>query len=80
MSLISCRKINKNIFIFLIIIILVETCLAFLNFNFEPNNEEVINNTFLKKLIAYSFYLLFGTILMIIRKCSPEKRRKNKNY
>ena len=40
----------------------------------------MLKNTFLKKLIAYSFYLLLGTILMLIRKCSSKKRKINKNY
>ena len=80
MRLLTCRNINKNILLFLSISILVEIGLSFINIYFEQNNESVINNIFLKKIISYFFYILLGIIGIIIRKYSSRKRKGIENY
>ena len=80
MRLISFGNINKNIFIFLFAFILIYVGVIFIDLYFILNKDAYLKNIFQNYINLSIFNILFGIIGMIIRKCSSNKKRKNKNY
>ena len=80
MKFISFGKINKKIYLYILISIIVEVGLASINIYFENNKDEVIENIFLKNIISFSFFLFFIIPYIWPKIFSSQEKQKYKSY
>ena len=80
MKFISFGKINKKIYLYILISIIVEVGLASINIYFENNKDEVIENIFLKNIISFSFFLFFIIPYIWPKIFTSQEKQKYKSY
>lgn len=78
MKLFSIGKLDKKLFIFLLISIITEISLSLVNYCFTDNDKDTINNVFLKNIISTGSYIFF-IFPLFITKCSSKRKHESKD-
>ena len=78
MGLFSIGKLDKKLFIFLLISLITEISLSLINYCLSDNDKDIINNIFLKNIISSGSFIFF-IIPLFITKCSSKRKHESKD-